>query len=130
MKIITDAVKDMRSNPYIGQVSFWLQRITGILLSIYLTFHICLNSTALLGRGTYDNLVTAVQTPAWHILDLAIILGVCFHLLNGLRIIFVDFLNLTRAQKPLLWGAALITTMVFFYSFFFFYGHYIFGGGH
>jgi len=69
--------------------------------------HILLNSTALFfGRDAYDQLVRRVQTPAWHILDVLVILGVSFHLFNGVRVIMTDFLNVSRSQRVLAWGVA------------------------
>lgn len=109
--------RDFFLNKNLGQWSFILHRLTGVLLAIYLIPHILLNATGLLfGREFYDKLTSSVQTHYFHYLELAIILGVAFHLFNGLRIIFSEFLNMSRAHFKLLWYAAAATAIVAGYS--------------
>jgi succinate dehydrogenase / fumarate reductase cytochrome b subunit len=104
-------------NLFFGQASFWLHRITGVLLAVYIFPHILLNSIALFfGPETYDRLLDMVQGPAFHYLEIAIVLGVAFHMFNGLRLIFADFLETTRYQKLMLFFASFLTFVVFCYS--------------
>lgn len=110
-------INDFTLNKHWGQVSFGLQRLTGILLAIYLLPHILLNSSALVfGPKAYTKMTGAVQGPAFHFLELAIILGVAFHLFNGVRLIAVDFLRMTRAQRTLFYWVMVLTMVVMAYS--------------
>jgi succinate dehydrogenase / fumarate reductase cytochrome b subunit len=108
-------LRDFILNRHEGQPSFGLQRLTGILLAIYLIPHVFLNGYALLfGPEKYNEATLAAQKLHW--LELLIILGVAFHLFNGVRIIIVDFLSATRSRKLLFWIAGGLTAVVMLYS--------------
>ena len=108
-------LKDFFLNRHEGQRSFGLQRLTGILLAVYLIPHVLLNGYALFfGAGKYNEATTAAQKLHW--LELLIILGIAFHMLNGIRIIAVDFLSVTRSRKLLFWITSALTAVVMIYS--------------
>ena len=108
-------VKDFFLNRHEGQRSFGLHRLTGILLAIYLIPHVILNGYALFfGAEKYDAATKMAQKLHW--LELLIILGVAFHMFNGVRIIAVDFLSATRSRKLLFWIASGLTAIVMIYS--------------
>jgi succinate dehydrogenase / fumarate reductase cytochrome b subunit len=110
-------IQDFTLNKHWGQVSFGLHRITGVLLAIYLIPHILLNSSALVfGPKAYTEITGSVQGPAFHFLELAIILGVAFHLFNGVRLILVDFFRMTRSQKKLFNWVMALTAAAMIYS--------------
>ncbi len=110
-------MNDFTLNKHWGQVSFGLQRLTGILLAIYLIPHILLNSSALVfGPRAYTEMTGSVQGPVFHFLELAIILGVAFHLFNGVRLILADFFRMTRGHKKLFYWVMALTAGVMVYS--------------
>lgn len=102
-------------NRHEGQPSFGLQRLTGILLAVYLIPHIFLNGYAFLfGPEKYDEAAAMAQKLHW--LEILIILGVAFHMFNGARIIVVDFFSATRSRKALFWVAGALTALTMIYS--------------
>ena len=108
-------LKDFLLNKHEGQPSFGLQRLTGILLAVYLIPHVYLNGYALLfGPEKYNASTEMAQKLHW--LELLIILGVAFHMFNGIRIMSVDFFGATRSRKTLFWVACAITAVVMTYS--------------
>lgn len=108
-------LKDFILNLHEGQPSFGLQRLTGILMAIYLLPHVFLNSYALLGGAPAYNRATAfAQKLYW--LEVLIILGVAFHTFNGIRIIVGDFFAATNSRKRLFWISSILTAIVFLYS--------------
>lgn len=108
-------LKDFLLNKHEGQRSFGLQRLTGILLAIYLIPHVFLNGFALFfGPEKYTESTAMAQKLHW--LELLIILGVVFHMFNGIRIICVDFFAATRSRKSLFWIASALTAVVMIYS--------------
>ena len=110
-------LKDFLLNKNTGQWSFGLHRLTGVLLAIYLIPHIIVNSAVLWGGAdAYNRLSGMVQGPAFHFLEVAIILGVAFHLTNGVRIILVDLFPWSRAQQKFLIASITVTGLVFAYS--------------
>lgn len=85
--ILTDAYLNKNT----GMASFLLQRITGILLTLYLVVHIWEQHYAL-DPGTFDQAVKGVQLGAWRLVDIATLLGLALHAANGIRIIAVDLI--------------------------------------
>ena len=108
-------LKDFLLNRHEGQPSFGLHRLTGLLLAIYLIPHIFLNGYAMVfGPEKYNEATEMAQKLHW--LELLIILGVAFHMFNGVRIIIVDFLSATRSRKSLFWIASALTAITMIYS--------------
>jgi succinate dehydrogenase / fumarate reductase cytochrome b subunit len=108
-------LKDFFLNRHEGQPSFGLHRLTGILLAVYLIPHIFLNGYALIfGPEKYDEATMMAQKLHW--LEVLIILGVAFHMFNGMRIIAVDFFAVTRSRKLLFWITVALTAVTMIYS--------------
>ena len=104
-------------NKHAGQRAFGLHRFSGIILVIYLFLHIILHSTALIfGNEAYNTLAKRMDNPLAHALELLIIVIASFHLLNGLRLILIDILLLTRFQKELFFVVKFATAFIGIYS--------------
>jgi len=108
-------LKDFFLNRHEGQPSFGLHRLTGVLMAVYLIPHVFVNSFALLyGPEGYDRATEAAQKLHW--LEILIILGVAFHMFNGIRITWVDFFQATRSRKQLYWVVGALTMIVLLYT--------------
>jgi succinate dehydrogenase / fumarate reductase cytochrome b subunit len=108
IQITIDLVKNAFLNQFPGMGSFWIQRITGVILAIYLIPHILIVSTAKLHSGAlFTKVIGAMDSPFIWVLELLMILGLAFHMLNGLRIVLVDFFPLSRKHQQMLWVASL-----------------------
>ncbi|MBI2303844.1 MAG: succinate dehydrogenase, cytochrome b556 subunit [Chloroflexi bacterium] len=94
----------------------WLaQRISGIVLVLYLFTHIWVISFSIANRqGQEFNQVMALfQTPLFLSLDLLLLAGVLFHALNGIRVILFDLGIGIRQQKAIFWGVLVIVSAIF-----------------
>ena len=116
MKLIQmgkDLTKNAFLNPFPAMGSFWIQRITGIILALYIIPHVLIISSAKVhSSAIFTKLIGAMDNPVVWILELAMILGLAFHMLNGLRIILVDFFPFSRKQQQMLWIASLGTFVI------------------
>lgn len=93
-------LSEFRLNRHAGQWAFGLQRLTGLLLVLYLVPHILLNGTALLyGPEAYNELAGRLSTPFAHGVELLVIAAVLAHLSNGVRIVLMDLFALSRQQR-------------------------------
>ncbi|MEW5925180.1 MAG: succinate dehydrogenase, cytochrome b556 subunit [Candidatus Zixiibacteriota bacterium] len=101
-------VRDANLNKNIGNFSYWIHRITGIGLSVYLLMHTFVLSSAISGPEAFNERMGTVQNPFFAILEVLLIAGVFMHMLNGLRITITDFFNWSRGHKILFWIAAVI----------------------
>jgi len=95
-------------NPNVGNWSWLLHRITGVILVIYLFMHLFALSSSLGGAQTFNSWLANLQTPLTHVLEIGLAAVVAFHLLNGLRITIADFFFLTKPHKTIFWIAMVI----------------------
>jgi succinate dehydrogenase / fumarate reductase cytochrome b subunit len=92
---------EVRLNPNTGTWSWFLHRITGLLLLFYLFTHLWVLGSANAGPGAFDNRLASVQTPLFHFLEIGLILVVFYHMVNGIVIAFMDFADVSRKHKAL-----------------------------
>ncbi|MCF6150296.1 MAG: succinate dehydrogenase, cytochrome b556 subunit [Candidatus Kuenenia sp.] len=93
---------DLRKNKNIGMFAFWIHRISGVLLTIFLFLHIWTLSAVFRGKDAYDYAISKFDTDLGYIFQYILLLTIAFHLLNGIRITITDFCKLTRNQKHML----------------------------
>lgn len=98
-----DVVEDASLNKNIGNFSYWVHRISGIGLAIYLILHTFVLSSAISGPESFTERMGYVQNPFFAVLEVLLLAGIFFHMLNGLRITITDFFDLSRAHKVLFW---------------------------
>ena len=101
--------QDANLNKNIGSFSYWLHRLTGIGLAIYLLMHTFVLSSAISGKEVFNERMGAVQNPLFAALEILLIAGVFIHMLNGLRITLADFFGWSRQHKSIFW----IITIIF-----------------
>lgn len=105
-------LKDFILNRHSGQQAFGIHRFTGIILALYLPIHVILHSIALIaGQEVYDRMARVIENPLGLLLEYLIVSAVIVHMLNGIRIMLIDFFPLARNHRKLFWGAAGISAL-------------------
>lgn len=107
---LKEGFKDLARNRNPGMLSFWIHRVTGVAVAIFLFLHIFTLSSVFRGKDAYDYTISKFDTKIGYIFQYVLLLAVVIHLLNGIRITIADFFGLTRSQKKLLW----ISLFIFF----------------
>ncbi len=105
---LQETIRDANLNKNIGSISYWLHRITGIGLAIYLLMHTFVLSSAISGPAEFNTRMGSVQNPFFAFLEIFLIAGVFIHMLNGLRITLADFFGWTRHHKSMFWIMAIL----------------------
>lgn len=100
---LKEGFKDLVKNRNPGMLSFWIHRVTGVAVAIFLFLHIFTLSSVFRGKDAYDYAISTFDTKFGYILQYVLLLAVAIHLLNGIRITVADFWCLSRIQKKLLW---------------------------
>ena len=100
---LKEGFKDLVKNRNPGMLSFWIHRVTGVAVTIFLFLHIFTLSSVFRGKDAYDYAISKFDTKSGYIFQYILLLAVAVHLLNGIRITVADFWGLTRFQKKLLW---------------------------
>ena len=95
-------IEDAELNKNVGNFSYWVHRITGVGLSIYLLMHTFVLSSAISGSEKFTERMQDVQSPLFALLEILLLAGIFFHMFNGLRITLVDFFGWSRHHKLLL----------------------------
>jgi len=110
MKI--NSLTELRLNFNWGMISFVLHRITGIALAIYVFLHIWTLSAVQNGAAAFNHSIGKYDNLFGHIFEYLLLLAVAWHLLNGIRVTFVDLLRFTKQQKRLVAWAVVLTIII------------------
>ncbi|MBN2135861.1 MAG: succinate dehydrogenase, cytochrome b556 subunit [Acidobacteria bacterium] len=109
-----DWLRDAWINKHLAQWAFFINRLTGVVIALYLMVHIFINSIPLIfGPEAYTKTLHAMETPLLRIFEVLLITAVAFHMFNGIRILLVDYFKLSRQQSILFVFAFLLTIVVF-----------------
>ncbi|OQY97628.1 MAG: succinate dehydrogenase, cytochrome b556 subunit [Candidatus Brocadia sp. UTAMX2] len=109
---IKEGYKDFVKNRNMGMYAFWLHRITGIVITVFLFLHIWTLSAVFRGKDAYDYAISKFDTKFGYLFQYVLLLIVAIHLINGLRITVVDFCGVTRSQKKLLWISLFVLILI------------------
>lgn len=109
---IKEGYKDFVKNRNTGMYAFWIHRITGVMITIFLFLHIWTLSAVFRGKDAYDYAVSKFDTKFGCLFQYVLLLVVAIHLVNGVRITVVDFCGITRSQKKLLWISLFVLVVI------------------
>ncbi len=88
-----------------GQWAFFLHRISGLGILLFLMLHVANISSAMWGPEVSNALMKFYHQPIFQLGLLLLVAGVVYHGLNGLRIILMDFTRWgVRYQRQLWYG--------------------------
>jgi succinate dehydrogenase / fumarate reductase, cytochrome b subunit len=94
----------------------WLLfRISGLVLVFYLGAHIIVISTSRWSEAgkTLNDLMKTFDNPLMVLLDLALVVAVLYHALNGVRIILMDLGIGVKPHKLMFWSAMTVVVVCF-----------------
>ncbi len=94
---------------FTGSLAYVLHRVSGLGLLVFLFFHIISITKANHSPEAYDLMIRRMQEPDFKLGELALFAALLFHGLNGLRILYVDFVAIrTTHHKALFWGLSVL----------------------
>lgn len=126
MKKILSSINDIWLNRNEGTIAFVLHRLSGLCLAGYIFLHlVVVGSDFLVGKGSFNQLMGFFETPLIKILEICLISVVTFHLINGLRIIIIDFFIGAKKQRALFWVVLILCVLFFVITVFVFLPHII-----
>ena len=110
--------RSVTASKEVGMMAWWLHRITGVILVVYLYLHIDTISSVLAGGGSFDQAMAKFHTPFWVFADLLLLAAVLYHGLNGIRVTIFDFGMGVKQQKILYGAVVIISVLIFFVAFY------------
>ena len=98
-----------------GMWAWLFFRISGVLLSLYLLTHIIIISTARWASegSTFNTIMKTFDKAPFVVLDLALVVAVLYHALNGVRIILMDFGVGIKRHKLIYWICMAVVVICF-----------------
>ncbi len=109
---------DFQYNQQAGHFLFILHRLTGLFLLLYLTQHLFTNSLVS-AYLSIDNLAV-VELLKNDFLNYLAVLSLCFHAVNGLRLVFIEFTGLTWFQRRFAYVSLVLGSVFALYVTFYF----------
>ena len=94
-----------------GMFAWMMHRLTGIGLVVYLIIHVW-GLKSLSDPETFNALIAKYHSPIYKIGEFALLVGVAYHAMNGLRIVLIDFLGWSPKQKRLFWTLGAVTAII------------------
>jgi succinate dehydrogenase / fumarate reductase, cytochrome b subunit len=102
------------SGPFSGMLAQVIQRITGLLLLVYLFLHVRTVYALSEGPEAFDRAVAAFRGPVFKLLEIALLGVVILHALNGVRITLIDLGAGQARARRLFWiGTVGVGTLIF-----------------
>lgn len=82
-------------------IAFWLHRLSGIGLALFLPFHFWALASVIRGRAALDGFLAWTEHPLVKLAEAGLVLLLAIHLGGGLRILALEFLGWRRIQATL-----------------------------
>jgi len=95
-----------------GFISFFLRRLTGVALVIYLFMHMWVIGSATQGAEVFDERLNMVQTPFFKVAEVLLLAAVVYHAFDGIRLLLVHYFNITSYRKSLFYAAFAISALL------------------
>lgn len=90
-------------NQYTGQLAHVVQRVSGVLLLVYLLLHVQTIRQLSAGPAAFNAALATFRHPLFKLLEIALLGTVIIHGLNGVRITLLDLGAGQGAQRKLFW---------------------------
>jgi succinate dehydrogenase / fumarate reductase, cytochrome b subunit len=99
---LKDALRKYRWQ-FSGMVAWGIQRVTGILLLLYLFLHVHTVSKLSQGPAAFNQAMATFSSPFFKLLEIGLFGIVVLHALNGVRITLVDLGIAVGKQRQMFW---------------------------
>jgi succinate dehydrogenase / fumarate reductase cytochrome b subunit len=95
-----------------GFISFFLRRLTGIVLVIYLLMHIWVIGGINSGAATFNDRMEFLGKPLFRLAEIALLAAVIYHGIDGIRLLIVHYLDVTEYRKSLFYAALVVSVIL------------------
>ncbi len=95
-----------------GFISFFLRRVSGMALVLYLLTHMLVIGSAQGGAESFDKMMGYVQSPVFKLLEIGLLAAVIYHGIDGIRLLIIQAFDLTDKRKILFYTGLAISTIL------------------
>ena len=107
---------DHRARAHASWWAFWLHRVSGLLLGLFLPLHFSLLGQALHGADSLDRFIRYTDHPLVKVAEWGLVSLLALHLTGGVRLLLIEFGPADGLRKNWIagaFGAALATGLAF-----------------
>ena len=97
---------DRRAHAHAYWWAFWLHRVSGLLLAVFLPLHFWLLGQALTGAKGLDDALKFTEHPLVKVAEWGLVTLLALHLTGGVRLLLIEFGSASGLHKSWLAGAA------------------------
>lgn len=109
--------RDVYPGRGLGLWAFWLHRLSGLAIALYLMMHVLVISTIVGGAGNFDAAMTTLKAPIFVLLEMGLLACILIHGLNGVRIVLFDLGYGIKKQKEIFIGLMVLAVIPFVIGF-------------
>jgi succinate dehydrogenase / fumarate reductase cytochrome b subunit len=95
-----------------GFISFFLRRLTGIALAIYLLMHMWVIGGINGGAATFNDRMAFLGKPLFRLAEIALLAAVIYHAIDGIRLLIVNYFDVTEYRKSLFYAAMVVSVIL------------------
>ena len=95
-----------------GFISFFLRRLTGVALVLYLFTHMWVIGSANQGPDVFNTRLNIMQAPFFRLAEIALLAAVVYHAFDGIRLMIVNYFKVTDYRKSLFYAAFTIAAIL------------------
>ena len=93
-------------------LAFLLHRVSGLALVLFLPLHFWVLAMAVTQADRLDNFLALTEAPLVKLAEVGLVFLLAVHIFGGLRLMALEFLAWTHAQKSLAAGAVALAFLV------------------
>ena len=101
---------------HLGYVAWLLNRITGVAITAYLVIHIWVIHHLHQGPEGFNEVMHALTSPIFKLLEIGLLGIILYHAMNGIRILIVEWGGGARNHKKVFWWVAAIGAVLFIFG--------------
>ena len=93
--------------------AYYAHRISGMAIFAFLALHLVDVGLVAVDPALYDEVHALYGTPPLRVFEVALLAGILFHAVNGLRLLGMDLVDVgARTSERLLWGCIVVTVVL------------------
>ena len=82
---------DFRARNHPAYWAFWLHRVSGLLLALFLPLHFWALGQALHGAAALQNFLSLTDQPLFRFVEWGLVMLLALHMTGGMRLLLIEF---------------------------------------
>lgn len=95
-----------------GFISFFLRRLTGVALVLYLFVHMWVIGSVNTSPEAFDQRLNAVQSTGFKFAEIALLAAVVYHAFDGIRLLIVHYFDVTEYRKSMFYALFAVSAIL------------------